>query len=64
LLLHTELCAAFGMKKLMADAPHISNEAETRAFYRHAELVSASKAVGRPAVWTLKQVQGDGGVRG
>ncbi len=54
----------------MADTPHIPDEAETRAFVRHAELVSASTVVANSGfgclakTWTLKQVQGDGGVRG
>ncbi len=54
----------------MSDTPAIPNEAETCALSRHAELVSASTVVansgfGRLAqTWTLKQVQGDGGVCG
>ena len=54
----------------MADFPSIPNEAETRAPSRHAELVSASMVVavsnaGRlDQKWTLKQVQGDGGMCG
>ena len=54
----------------MADSPTIPNEAEARPPSCHAELVSASivvalSNVGRLAQkWTLKRVQGDGGVCG
>jgi hypothetical protein len=56
----------------MTDAPHISNEAETRARSRRPELVSGPmprwsgqsgciQFSAKGEAWTLKQVQGDGG---
>jgi hypothetical protein len=59
----------------MADTPAIPNEAETRTLSRHTELVSGPmprrsgesgciQSASYSEAWTLKRVQGDGGVCG